>query len=151
MQISIIRDFLKSQGWQFTEVPNNNVLLFGIAGKNGKFQCVVDLIENESKFIFFSICGINAPLKKKDVMLELLNGLNCQLFFGNFEIDLEDGEIRLRTHIPYRNLQVNEQFIEEIIMTNIIIMDKSIPAIMSLMYGDISVNEAIKKAKLEEI
>ena len=54
MKINIIRDFLKSQEWQFTQVEGKNVLLFGIGGKNGNFQCIADLLEDEKKFTFFS-------------------------------------------------------------------------------------------------
>ncbi len=144
MQITMIKDFLKTQEWQFTQVEDKNIFLFGISGKNGNFQCVADLIDNEYKFMFFSVCGANTPADKKRLMLELLNALNYKLFFGNFEMDSEDGEIRLRTSISFKNLKLNQDFIKELIMTNIVAMDNSLPSIMGLMFGDISVSEAIE-------
>ena len=45
MQINIIKEFLKNQEWQFTQVEGKNLLLFGIGGKNGNFQCIADLID----------------------------------------------------------------------------------------------------------
>ncbi len=45
MQINIIKEFLKCQEWQFTQVEGKNLLLFGIGGKNGNFQCIADLID----------------------------------------------------------------------------------------------------------
>lgn len=145
MQINIIKDFLNSQEWQFTQVEGKNILLFGISGKNGNFQCIADLIEeDDKKFIFFSVCGANTPLDKRPLMLNLLNILNYKLFFGNFEMDVEDGEIRYRTSISLNNFELNPNFIEELIMTNIITMDKNLPSIVGLMFGDITVEKALE-------
>lgn len=146
MQISVVKDFLKSQNWQFSQIDGKNVILFGINGKNGNFQCIADLIDDEieKRFVFFSVCGVNAPLEKKNAMLELINALNSKLLFGNFEMDLEEGEIRFKTSISYKNFKLNHEILEEIIMTNIVIMDRSLPAIMGLMFGDISIEKAIE-------
>ncbi len=150
MQINTIKDFLKSQEWQFTQVEGKNVLLFGIGGKNGKFQCIADLIEEENRLIFFSVCGANTPESKKQDMLQLLNSLNYQLFFGNFEMNLQDGEIRFRTSISLKHIELNRNFVEELILSNIITMDKSLPSIIGLMFGEISVENALELSAQEE-
>lgn len=150
MQINIIKDFFKSQEWQFTQVEGKNVLLFGIGGKNGNFQCIADLIEDENKFIFFSVCGANTPSNKRQETLELLNNLNYKLFFGNFEMEIQDGEIRFRTSISFNNIELNQKLVEETIMSNIITMDKSLPSIMGLMFGEISVEKALELSNQEE-
>ena len=150
MRINIVKDFLKSQEWQFTQVKGKNIVLFGIGGKNGKFQCIADLIETENRFIFFSVCGANTPSDKKDKMLELLNSINYKLFFGNFEMDIDNGEIRFRTSMSYKNLTLDQNFIEELIMSNIITMDKHLTSFMALMFGDISVEKAMELATIEE-
>jgi hypothetical protein len=150
MQINTIKDFLKSQEWQFTQVIGKNVLLFGIGGKNGKFQCIADLIEEENRLIFFSVCGANTPESKKQDMLQLLNSLNYQLFFGNFEMNMQDGEIRFRTSISLNHIELNRNFVEELILSNIITMDKSLPSIIGLMFGEISVENALELSAQEE-
>ena len=144
MQINIIKEFLKSQKWQFTQVKGENVLLFGIDGINGKFQCIANLIKKEKRFIFFSVCGANTPPNKKQSMLELLNYLNYELFFGNFEMDLEEGEIRFRTSISLKNIELNQNLIEELIMTSIITMDKSLPSILGLMFKELNIEKALE-------
>jgi hypothetical protein len=148
MQINIIKDFLKSQDWQFTQIEGKNVLLFGIGGKNGNFQCIADLIEDEKSFIFFSVCGSNTPANKKKDMLQLLNDLNYKLFLGNFEMDINDGEIRLKASISYKYIELNNNFIEELILSNIVTMDKCLPSIVGLMFGEISVEKALELSNL---
>ena len=150
MQINLIKDFLKSQEWQFTQVEGKNVLLFGIGGKNGNFQCIADLIDEDSRLIFFSVCGANTPESKRQDMLQLLNDLNYKLFFGNFEMDLQDGEVRFRTSISFKHFEVNQDLIQEIIMSNIVTMDKSLASIVGLMFGEISVQKALELSSIEE-
>lgn len=150
MQINIIKDFLKKQDWQFTQVEGKNILLFGISGKNGNFQCIADLIEEENKFIFFSVCGANTPTNKRKETIELLNVLNYKLFFGNFEMEIQDGEIRFRTSLLFNHIELNVDIIEEIVMSNIITMDKSLPSIMGLLFGEITVEKALEFSNQEE-
>lgn len=150
MQIDIIKDFLKNQQWQFTQIEGKNILLFGIGGKNGNFQCIVDLIEDENRLIFYSVYGANTPPDKKQDMLQLLNNLNYKLFFGNFEMDLKDGEIRLRSSISFNHFELNQNVVEELILSNIMTMDKSLISIMGLMFGEISVEKAQELLVQEE-
>jgi hypothetical protein len=150
MQIDIIKEFLKDQDWQFTQVKDKNILLFGIGGKNGNFQCIADLIHEENRLIFFSVCGANTPESKRNDMLQLLNALNYKLFFGNFEMDLENGEIRYRTSVSFKHIELNQNFIEEFIMSNIVTMDKSLPSLVGVMFGEISAEKALELSNQEE-
>lgn len=150
MQINIIKDFLNSQDWQFTQVEGKNILLFGIGGKNGNFQCIADLIEDEKSFIFFSVFGANTPEIKRLDMLKLLNNLNYKLILGNFEMDLQNGDIRFKTSISFNHFELNQNFVEELILSNIVTMDNSLPSIIGLMFGEISVEKALELSMQEK-
>lgn len=147
MKINIVKDFLKSQDWKFTQVEGKNILLFGINGKNGDFQCIVDLIEENSQFIFYSIYAANISKNKKYSILELLNALNNKQVIGNFEMGLENGEIRFKTNFVYHNLSLNQEYISELIMANIVTMDENLPNIISTMYGDENIKTIIEDIK----
>jgi hypothetical protein len=150
MLINIIEDFLISQEWQYTQVDGKNILLFGISGKNGNFQCIADVDEEEGKFMFLSVCGANTPKNKKRDMLQLINDLNYKLFLGNFEMDSSDGEVRFRTSTSFKHIELNQNFIEGFIFANIVAMDKSLPSIIGLMFGEISVEKALELSVHEE-
>lgn len=150
MEIDIIKDFLRSQEWQFTEVEDKNILLFGIGGKNGNFKCIVDLIADEKRLIFFSVPENNTPEDKKQDMLLLLNNLNCRLFFGSFEMDLQDGKVKFKTSISFNHFELNQNFVEELILSNIVTVDKCLPSIIGLMLGKMSVEKALELSAQEE-
>jgi hypothetical protein len=142
MQINLIRDFLNSKKWQFSKIENN-LFSFGINGENGKFQCVIKSIEALKKVLFFSLFGINVPKEKQGKALEFLNALNCKLSSGSFEMDAENGEIRCRTSVSFRYVEGNLESIEEVVMTNILIMDKSQPFIAELITTNSDVGKVI--------
>lgn len=150
MQIDTIKDFLKGRGWQITQVEDKNIILFGIQGKNGNFQCVVDLIEADHRLIFFSVYGANTPPEKRQKMLQLLNAFNYKLFFGNFEMDPDDGGVRFRMSISYRHIELSQKIVEEVVMTSIIIMDGSLPSIEGIMFGNLDFEKALELSETND-
>ncbi len=135
---SKIKKFFKKQEWIYTVIEDKTVAILGISGKNGQFQCIADVRENEKKIIFFSVCSINTPDNKKVLMSELLTRINHGKFLGNFEMDFNNGEIRYKTSIYFGDLDLSNDILENLIISNIATMDNSLVAIMQLIFSDIS-------------
>lgn len=146
-----IVEFFKQQEWQFTTIEDKAIALLGISGKNGKFQCVADVREDEKKFIFLSICGANVPENKRIQVNELLTRLNFGIFLGNFEMDFEDGEIRFKTSIYFGDSELSSEIIENLILSNISTMDLYLDAIMKLIYGNHTALEIYERIESEQI
>ncbi len=140
---SLTKEYLEKQHWLFSEVNDKEILLFGMRGKNGTFQCVANFFDEEKKFIFYAICGANVPDERRSELLILLNQLNYNFTLGNFEIN-ENGEERFKTSFIYNYIQPNEGVVEQIIMTSIMTMDTYLPAIMGIMFGELSAAEAME-------
>lgn len=133
-----IINFFKKQNWEYTTIKGKTIVFLGINGENGRFQCVGDVIEDEKKFIFFSICGTNVPEEKRLNMSELLVRLNFGKFLGNFEMDYEDGEIRYKTSMILGSELIEPEILEYTIMANILTMDTSLSGLMMLINDDIT-------------
>ncbi len=149
--LKLVKEYLKKQEWQFSELDEKNIFLFGIGGKNGNFQCIADVFEDEQKLVFFSICGANTPIEKRNEVLDLLNQLNYNFFLGHFEMDNEAGEIRYKTSILYKHITPTEELIDQILMTNIVTMDTYLPAIMGVMFGGQTPAQAIELIDTNDI
>ena len=70
--------------------------------------------------------------------------MNYDLFFGNFEMDSEDGEVRFKTSIFYDYIEPSIELINQMVMTNIITMDKSLIGMMGLMFGNLTTSESFE-------
>lgn len=143
--------FFRSQDWAFNILDNEKAVAFlGIGTQNGNFQFVADVQEEEKRAIFYSICEINTPENKKVLMCELLTRLNYGKFLGNFEMDWEEGKIRYKTSMYYKGISENlSSTIEGMVMFNIIMMDKALPAILHLINDDVSALEAFSIIDIE--
>jgi hypothetical protein len=145
--LKIVKKYFEKKEWLFSQVKDNATFLFGIAGNNGNFQCIAATDEDKHTFGFLSVCGANTPVEKRGQMLELINRLNFSLFLGNFEMDFEDGEVRYRTGFFFESIEANEYVLDQLVMTNIAMMDKYLPALMGVMFGGLTALEALELAK----
>ncbi len=154
--LNLVKEYLKKQEWQYSQIENKDIFLFSIGGEKGNFQCIIDISESEHRLKFFTISSANAPIEKRNEILELLNKLNFGFFIGNFEMDPDNGQIRYKTNLSYQFIEEpNILLLEELIMMNIITMDRCTPSILGVLYGNLSVDKAIElledtEDKLEE-
>ncbi len=141
-----VLQYFDKQQWKY-QLPEKgkNIAFFGIGTQNGKFHCIIDIDEVDTKIIFFSIYPINVPKKVRIAMSELIIRLNYILFFGGFEMDFENGEVRFKTSIIYEDGELTEKMIEHIVKDNITSMDTYFELLNSLITEKITMTEAIKK------
>lgn len=140
-----LKRFLKSQGWKVSELEERGLFLFGIEGKNGQFQCVAELNQEQNSFIFHSLYGNTIPQAKITTTLQVINNLNGKIRYGNFILDEEEGEIRLKTSIFLDAIEPTEQLYRNTIMPNIMIMDDLLALFTSLVTEDFDFQSALDK------
>jgi len=93
--------------------------------------------------MFLSIMGTRVPAEKRPGMAELLTRINHNLMFGNFEMDFADGEIRCRTSVDVAGGELASEMLETLIHANLQSVDRFHPAIGSLLWNDLSPEEAL--------
>jgi len=108
-------------------------------------MCFAQTVEDEAtqRFFFYSIC----PLKAQDhlqVAAEFLTRANYGLSIGNFELDFKDGEIRFKTSIDVTEDGFGLATIERLVYTNVLMMDRYLPGLMTVLSGSASPEQAIQ-------
>lgn len=142
MYNAIIR-YLDSKKWKYQEIDDKNVVHFGISANNGNIDCVADVRPDKKQFIFLSYCTVMAFKNKTEAINELLSRINYGIVIGDFEINIDSGKIRFKTSMFYDDIQApSMEVIENTIITNLYMMDRYIPGIMSVLFGSISPREA---------
>jgi hypothetical protein len=133
--LEILIEYLKKKKWSYGLGKEDGVIIFNLSGQNGTFPCIADIQASKTRFIFVTICPSNCPNHKKAIIAELLTRLNFFIYYGTFEMNYDNGEIRFKTSIPLDHLTLTEDIIDDVIMSNISIMDECSPAILRLIYG----------------
>ena len=143
----VLIDFMNLDGWVYREIEHRRVLALGVEGKNGRFDCYTVVREAERQIAVYSICPVKVPDYKRYNMAAFITMLNYGTVVGNFELNLHDGEVRYKTSLDAEDAALTPAFIKHLIYTSITTMDDYLPGILSVIYGNISPEEAFQRTQ----
>ncbi|MFN9857982.1 MAG: YbjN domain-containing protein [Pseudanabaena sp.] len=142
----VLLNFFQENNWSFLQHETEPILRMGYQGENGEWNCVAKTKENPSQLVFYSLYPIKVPPKKRLGIAEFLTRANFGLIVGNFEMDFQDGEVRYKTYaINGENNPLNSELIGQLIFVNVMTMDKYLPALMSVLYANVPIDQAIQQ------
>ncbi len=119
----------------------------GFQGENGQWTCYAQAREEQAQLLFYAVCPVKAPEDKRMAVAELLTRANYGLFIGNFEQDMTDGEIRYKTSIDVEGDRLTPALVKPLVYANVLMMDRYLPGIMSVIYGNAAPAEAVAKTE----
>ncbi|PHM08985.1 YbjN domain-containing protein [Nostoc sp. 'Peltigera malacea cyanobiont' DB3992] len=140
-----IINFFQADNWPFVQLPGQPALQIPFQGENGKWNCYARARSEQNQFVFYSICPVNVPENKRLAVAEFLTRANSGMIIGNFELDFTDGEISYKTSIDVEGDRLSFALIQRVVYANVTMMDEYLPGIMSVIYGNVSPEEAIAK------
>lgn len=138
-----MESFFIEDDWEFQRMENMPVISMGFSGKNGKWTCYAQARESQQQFVFYSVLPINVPDDKRADMAEFIIRANYGMIVGNFEMDYSDGEVRYKTSIDVEGAELLPALVRQLVYANVIITDRYLPGVMSVIYGGKTPVEAI--------
>jgi hypothetical protein len=135
--------FLEEDGWPYDQLEEKTVLRTGFRGDNGNWRCYAQIREEQEQFIFYSVLDTHVPEERRLAAAEFLTRANYGMIIGNFELDFEDGEVRFKTSIDVEGDRLTIALIKQMIYTNVLMMDRYMPGIMKVAFGDTEPLDAI--------
>jgi hypothetical protein len=136
-------EFFKQENWNFTQSEDETALTMSVSGKNGKWRCYAKAREEQSQFLFYSICETTVPDDKRSEIAEFLTRANYALVIGNFEMNYISGEIRYRTSIDVEGDRLNLVLLKNVVYANVVMMDRYLPGILAIIHGGVTPETAI--------
>jgi hypothetical protein len=140
-----IINFFQQDDWPFIQLEGQPVLQMAFQGENGKWTCYANTRVDQEQFVFYSICPVNVPEKKHQAIANFLTRANSGMIIGNFELNSANGEIRYKTSIDVKGSSLTSALIKQMVYANVNMMDSYLPGIMSVIYGNVSPEEAINQ------
>jgi hypothetical protein len=140
-----LTQFFITDKWTVNKIEDKPVFSTLHTGDNGSYRCYAEAWDEDKLFMFYSYIGSKIPPKKIQIASEFINRANYGLVLGNFELDFSDGEIRYKTSIKMADGELTYEMIGQLIWRNLNMADRYTPSIMSIIYGDISAEDAIKR------
>lgn len=139
-----MRRFFAEEDWRFAEMEGQSALRLGCTGENGEWTCYAQIKEEPGRFIFYSVIAAKALEARRSAVAEFITRANYNLVLGNFEMDFSDGEIRYKTSAYLEEIEPTKDLFHTLVYTNLLVTDKYLPGIMSVIYAGMSAEQAIE-------
>ena len=148
--LKTVESFLREDGWDFSPMESRSVLKTGYQGENGSWTCYAQTREDDQQFLFYALCPIRAPDKKRAAVAEFITRANYGMVIGNFEMDYEDGEIRVKCSIDIEGSELTEPLVCSAVYWAVMMMDKYLPGLLKVIGGNTPPAEAIDEIEAQD-
>lgn len=132
---AVVKKMLEKEGIQPSESGDPPALGFAVAGDHGEWACFVRVDEERQVIAFYSLCPLTADADRRAAVQELLTRANWGLALGNFELDLDDGEIRVKTSMDFEGSKASAALCKRLLYANVAVMDLFLPAVALVLEG----------------
>jgi hypothetical protein len=140
-----VESFFIEHGWSPEKLGEAPVYRMQYRDRNGEWACLAIVEEDNQQFLFYSICPANALEHRRSAMLDYLNRLNVILDVGNFQMDMENGEIRFRTSIDAEGEPLSSTLIKNLVYMNVLTMNHYLPGLIAVNLAGEDPEEVIKQ------
>ncbi len=110
-----------------------HTLQLSINGKHGSWLCLLRVFSQTERVVVYSVLPEAVPQAQIDRLLHMLARINYGLVLGNFEIDIDDGEVRYKTSLDAENMTLNATILRNLVYGNFFGMDLYIRAILAAL------------------
>lgn len=144
--------FLVEDDWPVTPIGEEYAVSMTFAGENGEWPCIAQVDETLGRMLFYSASPGDVPADRRPAMAEFVTRANYGMLIGNFELDLDDGDLRFKTSLDVRDVDGLDQpalaqLIRLIVYTNVLTMDRYLPGARAV--ADEGVDAAAAIAAIE--
>jgi hypothetical protein len=96
------------------------------------------------------LCANQVPDDRRLAAAEFMARANFGLVLGNFELDMEDGEVRYRVSIDIEGGELTNKMVRNMIGAGVVTLDRYFPGLMAVCYADRDPKEAVTEVEAEE-
>lgn len=141
--------YFESEQVEFDKDAENDTLSFVMEGTNGDLLCSTTVDGPAGAVVVESKAPVIVPFDKVAAVMEFVVRANWQRPVGSFELDLDSREVRYRSSIPFRGIELTDQTFREAIGYNLAAMDIYLPGLLDVINGKSTPAAAITKAESE--
>lgn len=145
--ISTIENALQEKDLKYTVIhnrPHQKVLRLGFSLENGRCDAIIDIRTGSHTVLIYCISPVSVPINHRPRIAEFITRANYHLILGNFELDMNDGDIRYKNAFIYDDYQeLSDEMFLRYLFTSLHMLDRYLPGIMAVIYGGVTPMQAI--------
>src|SRR5215207_7227394 len=147
-----IRSFLRThfEAEDLERDGEDDMLSFRLEDEGGnEWGCLALADEQSEQAIFYSVVLEIAAEEHRGEVMKFVTLANYGMQVGNFELDLEDGEVRFKTSVDVEGLELAEGLLRNMVELNILMMGLYYDGLIAVLRGRMSAEEAIAEIEAE--
>lgn len=144
-----IKEYLDSQNWRYKHEEDKHRFIFGM-----KLDCdnvdgcmLAVTARDEEDMSCKAIYEFNVPEEARPRIVEYTTRANYGLFLGNFQMDLDDGEVLYQTAMVFYDHTAMQQEVRRLIQVAIHMAERYGQGFYDVIHYGVSPEDAIKAAE----
>ena len=135
--------------YRYYDELNSFILEFGLKkSRLTEVQVVVNV--REDSVGFHSVCMIKVPREQRERVAVYLTCCNFDLVYGNFEMNMSDGEVRFKNVLSYHECMPSRRAVEETLNLTVAMFDRYGDGLLSVIYANKDPKQAALEAERHE-
>ena len=146
-----VGDYLTEKDWNFSTFDENDYLAFSLRLRDGSVRVLVDTWEGTgwSRVLVYTTYPTYVPAPRRPVVADAIARINYANIFGNLEMDMADGEVRVRTVLE-GDFFIGEAMIDRAIRKSIDIANQYQAALLAIAFGNATPQDVLEMAAPDE-
>jgi hypothetical protein len=145
--MDVVLRFFQEDQWNYLKIEGKSLIRAGHRGEHGTWICYARVDEGNCRFIFHSVMGMNVRPEYRAAAAEYLTRANMLLPVGNFEINMDDGDVRCKTSVETPDGDLSVATVRALVYANLRAMDTYFPGLLSVIHAGLSPSAAIARVE----
>lgn len=133
--VETARGWLEEKGFEPQLVDDSTILRLDGEGDNGSWVLWVETIEDEGVVRVFSSWPHEVPAERRQAVMELVTRTNPELTTGSVDLDLDRGQVSLRTTLDLGGEPLTAGLLEGLVRANVTAFDDFLPQLRATIDG----------------
>ena len=129
-----VHAYFSSEDWPVAEA-DGGVLETAFEGSATVWPVRVHVFEEDVRAVFVSAFPAIVPDEQRAAVGEFCNRANFGLAIGNFELDVDGGEVRFRTSIDAEGTEPTPELVRNAVVANVLTMDRYVTGLLAVLNG----------------
>ncbi len=137
--------YLQADGWPVAvRTDVGEIVATKYEGRAGIWICE-GRVDAHQRFAFYSVAPITVPEDRRAAVAEYLTRVNAGLVVGNFELNLETGDARMKTSLDFEGETLSPGLVRNLVYANVRAMDHYAPGLVAVSEEGVEPAEAIAR------
>jgi hypothetical protein len=131
----VVIDYLETRDIPHVVDETGSIVGLLSASEKGPWTVYIAMLEADEQVVVHSSFNPPVPGDRRDAIALFLTRANYGILLGNFELDLDDGELRYKTSIDVRGAELTEALLDNLVVANVAMFDRYVPGIEAVVRG----------------